>query len=125
MSSGESLRSKPLLDCLVHDDRLTEASIPDFMHGISPPSPWPVCNEAYIALERICHHRFTWAIAPPGAFFYFKQDNRAPLAAKIREYWQQNKDIPVLERCYATLKDDRADGAEWIDARAIHYPSGQ
>ena len=104
----------PLLDALANDDRLTRSadlgrggSLDRYVH--------PVVEVEFAALNRILqtaefskHSMANWASITPAA--------RKELAGSIRAFWEKNRAVPLLDRWYQALADDKAGAARWVEA---------
>jgi hypothetical protein len=104
----------PLLAVLESDNRLTRSvsngrggSLQHFVH--------PVTEAALAALIGILKtHEFD------GQRFFNANSlgpaARKALAASVRQFWEQTRAVPLVERWYRTLLDDSAGPARWLEA---------
>jgi hypothetical protein len=119
---------EPLLECLENDTRLTRA----VAWNLRGEGPYPVVGveePAYIALSGILQTSF-YEITPEahGAKWQKWQkmkpsEQAAAVHAAARAYWTRFKGVPLEERWYQVLADDRAHPWEWLQAaRALVRP---
>lgn len=104
---------EPLIEVARSDDRLTR-SINYQGDGFRHRSITRVDETAEQALLKILK-------APSLVSAATKRNNGQPLdrearADLIQEYWDKNKDVPLVERWYRTLADDQAGAMAWLDA---------
>ncbi len=102
---------EPLLNTMENDSRLTRSVsfTRDFMrsrHLIS------VSEAAYAALTELLSVQFK-SYSEKGEPFSNKE-----MASQIRAYWSKMGALPPFERYYETLKDDKADKDQWLQAAA-------
>jgi hypothetical protein len=104
---------EPLLSALENDHRLTRTVSfgRDFHRGRSIHD---VSEAAFIALGGILR---TSAFGENVYADLHQGDaGRRRLAASIRAYWEKNRNLPLTERWYRTLADDRATPEQWLQA---------
>jgi hypothetical protein len=112
---------EPLLSDLEHDTRLTRAVSLEteawaWTSGHDPDFPRrtiePVSLAAHVALSGILR---TPDFSEKG-YAEIRQggDARRRRVAAIRDAWEKNKDLPLAERWYRTLADDRAKPDQWL-----------
>ncbi len=109
---------EPLLRCVDSDTRLSRCP------GREERYPMPVYPFAEQALRDVLKMPFE-----PNAFDDStpkegESKRRARQVAKIRGYWNRYKGLPLVERCFLILADDRAEPEHWLDAaRTIVQPA--
>jgi hypothetical protein len=100
----------PLIQDFRSDDRLTRSV--GFHRDFSRDRIILRADQAaYTALSGILR---TTSFAPAGAGGGPR--SRQVLADQIQAYWEKNRGIPLVERWYRTLADDKAGGAAWLQA---------
>ncbi len=103
---------EPLLKSLEQDRRLTR-SVRFHRDFFRDRHVIPVRRAAYAALQGI------FKMSSFGANDHAaldEPDGGRQLAAAIRAHWTRFKGVPLAERWYRTLADDRATPAEWLQA---------
>jgi hypothetical protein len=105
---------EPLLEVLESDERLTR-SVSSGRGGLFQGWVHPVREAAFAALTGILKtHEFDDARSLLGNAG--NPAARKILAAKMREFWQKTRTVPLVERWYKTLLDDSAGQARWLEA---------
>ena len=110
---------EPLLRCLVEDDRLTRTR---YGYRTYEGPVIPVYECAYIALFQILQTSMPMREKHLDGFQqsrdirHLDREDRRRLAAKLAAVWAQQKDRPVMERSYDTLRDDHASARAWLQA---------
>jgi hypothetical protein len=100
---------EPLLRCYESDPRLTRAV------GYEGPAVIGVEVAAKAALDQILQKQ--WFAEPtPEELAAAHTDSRHFVAQQMREYWTQNRGVPLPERWYRILKDDHAGPGQWAAA---------
>ena len=103
----------PLLAVLESDDRLTR-SVSNSRGGAVGGYVHPVYDPAFHALVGILKtNEFQ------NTFFPLQNGDpaaRKALAASIRAFWEKTRSIPLTERWYRTLLDDKAGPERWLEA---------
>ncbi len=106
---------EPLLDCLQNDTRLTR-SVHFHRDFFRHRSLIGVHEAAYVALSGILKSSF-FGVASTGDDLSSRgPEGRAAVAAKVREYWTKYRGVPLAERWYRTLADDKASANQWLQA---------
>ncbi|HWB61262.1 MAG TPA: hypothetical protein VG733_17405, partial [Chthoniobacteraceae bacterium] len=106
---------EPLIACLDEDPpRMTHTM---FTRGMAGSGPVEYTYEpAYVILTAILKVTIT-VPEPQGTDPHrLPLEIRKALAAKFRDYWAANKNISAAERWFATLQNDNATPAEWLQA---------
>src|SRR5262249_11401330 len=115
---------EPLLKCLEEDQRLTRSVSfhrDFFMHR----HILGVHEAAYTALTEILKtsnfgpNVNWWDVAGRG------MEGRRKMAAAIRTHWARFRGVPLEDRWYRILADDRASASEWLDAAANIVQKGE
>ena len=117
---------EPLIQALRTDDRLTRSL--DLGGG-------PFRDQTIMRADRAAYLTLT-KILKVSSFgpTTMRENNGEPidknaLADRIQEYWDKNKAIPILERWYRTLANDKAGAAAWLEAAGsitrAENPQGQ
>lgn len=106
---------EPLLWALRSDDRLTRTG-DSFRSDTRGRAVQPVAEAAYDALRGIL--KADGSALP--AFDHSKQvrEGRGAMADQVEAYWRKNREVPLVERWYRTLLDDKAGGPAWLEAAA-------
>jgi len=108
---------EPLLACLESDTRLTHFQSREERY------PLPVYLFAEMALEKVLKMPFQDSDFGNAQTKVDESTRRQVKAKKIREYWTRYKGLPMAERWYRILADDRAAPEHWLAAaRAILLP---
>jgi len=104
---------EPLLWALRSDDRLTRTG-DSFRSDTRGRAVQPVAEAAYDALRGIL--KADGSALP--AFDHSKQgrEGRGAMADQVEAYWRKNREVPLVERWYRTLLDDKAGGPAWLEA---------
>jgi hypothetical protein len=105
----------PLLEVLESDNRLTR-SVSNSRNMRSPECLiHPVHEAAFAALTGILRtaefndwHMQGWRTAEPAA--------RKAIAGAIRQFWEKNRSVALVDRWYRTLLDDSAGTTRWLEA---------
>ncbi len=108
----------PLLAALESDTRLTRSITGPGDASSRPHDEFrthPVVEVVYAALQRLLE---TDHFLPNGADRGHMEtpDGRTRLAATARAWWEKNRAMPFLDRCYRTLLDDSARTDRWLEA---------
>jgi hypothetical protein len=106
---------EPLLKCLEEDQRLTR-SVHFHRDFFRHRSILGVHEAAYVALVGILQTSF-FGVASTGDDLTARgAEGRKKVAAAIREYWNRFKGLPLTERWYRILADDKASIGQWLQA---------
>ncbi len=106
---------EPLIDALEHDVRLTRSI--HFWRDFDRHRTILGAHEAaYTALAGILKTSFFGAASTGDDLSAQGKQGRAQTAARIRAYWDQYKAVPLVERWYRILADDRAGSGAWLQA---------
>ena len=109
---------EPLLACLESDARLTR------FERITDRYPLPVYVFAESALEEVLKMPFHTIELDQEKPEHDESKRRQAKVAQIRAYWTRYKSVPMAERWYRILADDRAEPEQWsAAARAILQPA--
>jgi len=106
---------EPLLECLVNDNRLTR-SVHFHRDFFRHRSLIGVPEAAYVALAGILKTSFFGVTCTGDDLSSRGPEGRDEVAAKIRAYWKQFKDVPLAERWFRTLADDAQPPVQWLQA---------
>jgi len=106
---------EPLLECLVNDNRLTR-SVHFHRDFFRHRSLIGVPEAAYVALAGILKTSFFGVTSTGDDLSSRGPEGRAKVAAQIRAYWKQFKDVPPAERWFRTLADDAGPPSQWFQA---------
>lgn len=106
---------EPLIEVLETDARLTR-SVHFWRDFARHRSLLGVHEAAYVALAGILERPFFDPASTGDNLSARGTDGRRLVADKVRAYWDQWKRIPLEERWYKVLDDDRAKPEEWLDA---------
>jgi len=109
---------EPLIECLEHDERLTR-SVHFWRDFHRSRSPLAVHEAAYVALANILQKDFFSPQSTGDDLSARESDTRKRLANSIREYWAKRGRIPLVERWYVTLQDDKAPIGDWLEAASL------
>lgn len=103
------------MKCLEEDTRLTRSVHfhRDFFHHRSILS---VHEAAYVALSGILQTAFFGVAATGDNLTSHGPEGRKEVAANIRAYWDRYKHIPLEERWYLILADDKSPTGHWLQA---------
>jgi hypothetical protein len=108
---------EPLLNCLENDNRLTRSV--HFHRDFSRHrSILGVHEAAYVALANILQTSFFGVAATGDNLTSRGGKGRKQTADNIRAYWQRFKGVPLEERWYRLLADDKAPSGHWLQAAA-------
>jgi len=114
---------EPLLDCLENDTRLTR-SVHFHRDFLRHRSLIAVHEAAYVALSGILKTSFFSAASTGDDLSSRGEKGRKAVAANIRAYWKRFKDIPLEERWYQILANDKVPPDHWLQvARNIVRPT--
>ena len=105
----------PLLDTLVHDDRLTR-SVHFGRSFFRNRSVLSVPEAAYVALSGILETSFFGVGSTGDDLTQHPAAERRQIAADIRSYWLKCRGLSLPERWYKTLADDTARPEQWLQA---------
>jgi hypothetical protein len=104
-----------LLACLEKDTRLTRSV--HFWRDFSPSRTILGVHEAaYVALAGILRTSFFESRSTGDSLTAQDMEGRKRVAADIRAYWLKYKGVPLQERWYETLNNDKASPDEWLQA---------
>jgi hypothetical protein len=106
---------EPLIDDLEHDTRLTR-SVHFFRDFHRSRTIMGAHEAAYTALAGILKTPFFGAGSTGDNLSARGLQGRKAVADRIRSYWEKNRGVPLVERWYRTLVDDRAAPAQWLQA---------
>lgn len=104
---------EPLIRALRSDDRLTR-SVGFHRDFFRSRTILRADQAAYTALAGIL--KVTNFAPPDPSGAGGGPRSRKEVADQIQAYWEKNRGIPLVERWYRTLADDRAGGAAWLEA---------
>ena len=105
----------PLLDCLERDTRLTR-SVHFHRDFRRHRSLIGVHEAAYVALCAVLRTSFFDVIWTGDDLSSRGLAGRRKLAASVRRYWTRFRGVPLPERWYQTLADDRLAFRQWLQA---------
>jgi len=105
----------PLIEDLEHDVRLTR-SVHFHRDFFRSRSIMGAHEAAYTALSGILKTPFFAAVSTGDNLSARGLDGRKVVADRVRAYWEKNRGVPLVERWYRTLADDRAEPGEWLHA---------
>ncbi len=103
----------PLIEDLVRDKRLTRTIDLARPQDVSRSHTILGANEA--AFAAICHIMKT-SFHPSADLSALDLKGRKEFADRIRAFWEKNRGVPLVDRWYRTLADDRARPWEWLQA---------
>ncbi len=105
----------PLIEDLEHDVRLTR-SVHFHRDFFRSRSIMGAHEAAYTALSGILKTAFFGAASTGDNLSARGLQGRKAVADRVRAYWEKNRGVPLVERWYRTLADDRAAPGEWLQA---------
>jgi hypothetical protein len=106
---------EPLIDDVERDTRLTRAV--HFHRDFHRSRTIMGAHEAaYTALTGLLETSFFGAATTGGNLTTAGLEGRRAVAAAIRDYWEKNRGVLLVERWYRTLADDVAGPAGWLEA---------
>ncbi len=105
----------PLIEDLEHDLRLTR-SVHFHRDFFRSRTIMGAHEAAYTALAGILQTSFFGAVSTGDNLSARGLEGRKAVADQVRTYWEKNRGVPLGERWYRTLADDRAEPAEWLRA---------
>lgn len=114
---------EPLIAVFEEDTRLTR-SVQFWRDFARYRSVLAVYEAAYVALSGILDASFFQAVSTGDHLTARGVEGRRAVGAKIREHWSKWKGVPLEERFYRTLADDKATPDQWLTAAlSITQPS--
>ena len=105
----------PLLDVLVHDDRLTR-SVHFGRSFFRNRSVLSVSEAAYVVLSGILETSFFGVGSTGDDLTQHPAAERQQISDAVRAYWLKYRGLSLPERWYRTLADDTADREQWLQA---------
>jgi hypothetical protein len=108
----------PLLDCFEKDNRFTR-SVHFWRDFDDSRTVLAVHEAAYSALTAILHTGGFKPAATGDNLTRRRERTRKQLANHFRKYKKKRGDVPLAERYFRVLADDKAKPAEWADAASV------
>jgi hypothetical protein len=106
---------EPLIEALRHDTRLTRSV--HFWRDFSRNRTILGTHEAvYTALSGILKTSFFGAASTGDNLSARGNKGREAVAAQVQAYWEKYKAVPLVERWYKILADDRSGPSGWLQA---------
>ncbi len=106
---------EPLIEALRHDTRLTRSV--HFWRDFSRNRTFLGAHEAaYTALSGILKTSFFGAASTGDDLSARGAKGREAVAAQVQAYWEKYKAVPLVERWYRILLDDRSGPSGWLQA---------
>jgi hypothetical protein len=110
----------PLLEVLESDNRLTRSVSHDLngFHASTSPECFvhPVHEAAFEALRSILRTGRSFNTWPTRAWLSVDPPGRKEIAGEMRQFWEKNRSVAVVDRWYRTLLDDSAGPNGWLAA---------
>jgi hypothetical protein len=108
---------EPLLGCLETDERLTR-SVHFHRDFFFHRSLLGVHEAAYVALAGVLKESFFGFASTGDDLTARGAEGRRAVAARARAHWEKFRHVPLHERWYLTLQDDKAGPQRWAQAAA-------
>ena len=110
----------PLLEVLESDNRLTRSVSHDLngFHDSRSPECFvhPVHEAAFEALRSILRTGRSFNTWPTRAWLSVDPPGRKEIAGEMRQFWEKNRSVAMVDRWYRTLLDDTAGPDGWLEA---------
>jgi hypothetical protein len=110
----------PLLEVLESDNRLTRSvsrALNGFHASTSPECfVHPVHEAAFEALRGILRTGRSFNTWPTRAWQSVDPPGRKEIAGEMRQFWEKNRSVGLVDRWYRTLLDDSAGPGRWLEA---------
>jgi hypothetical protein len=110
----------PLIEYLERDARLTRTVYPrrdSFGRDSGRSLTVMTAHEAAVSVvSRIVKEPFSPATATGENPSERGREGRQAAADRIRAFWEKNRGVPIVDRWYRTLADDRAEPWQWLQA---------